>query len=89
MIARKNLMAMFAGLVTLLVASAAYAEEASAVALSDRDKWIGITCGFGIALAKQVADVRRLFCVGSEQSLVALGEGLFRGVTPAHPPVSV
>ena len=35
----------------LLVALPAYAQEAQAVQLADRDKWIGIATGFGIALA--------------------------------------
>ena len=53
MIARfqKTFVAVFAGLATLLVAGAAYAQDANATALADRDKWIGLAAGMGIALA--------------------------------------
>ena len=42
--------AMFAGVVTMLVAGSAMAEELS-VAQSESNKWIGIAAGLGIALA--------------------------------------
>ena len=35
----------------LLVAMPAFADQQSAVALGDRDKWIAVAAGFGIALA--------------------------------------
>ena len=52
MVARTSnkLVAVFAGLVTMLVAGSAFADEIG-VAYVDRDKWIGIAAGFGIALA--------------------------------------
>jgi F-type H+-transporting ATPase subunit c len=41
-----------AAITTLLVASAAYAQDAQAgVAYIERDKWIAIAAGFGIAVA--------------------------------------
>jgi F-type H+-transporting ATPase subunit c len=52
MIARngKKLAAVMSGLVTLLVASTAFADEAAS-AFNERDKWIAIAAGIGIALA--------------------------------------
>ncbi len=40
-----------AGFVTMLVAGAAYAQDAGAAAFNERDKWIAVAAGFGIALA--------------------------------------
>ena len=53
MIARisKIAVALAAGLCTMLVASAAYAQEAGADALADRNKWVAIAAGLGIAIA--------------------------------------
>ena len=52
MIARfgKTVAAMFAGLVTLLLASPAFAEELTQAA-AEQNKWIAVAAGFGIALA--------------------------------------
>lgn len=52
MIARtsKNFTALLAGLSTLLIASTAFAEEGAA-AFNERDKWIALAAGLGIALA--------------------------------------
>ena len=49
----KVLTSISAAFVTLMVASAAFAQEAggSAAAFSDRDKWIAIAAGLGISLA--------------------------------------
>ncbi len=47
---QKTFVTVFAGLATMLVAGSAFAEDAG-VAYVDRDKWIGIAAGFGIALA--------------------------------------
>ncbi len=44
--------------------------------------------GFGIALAKQVADVRRLFCSGLEHSLV-LRQGVFGGQAAIDPTLTI
>jgi F-type H+-transporting ATPase subunit c len=46
----KTVAAALAGLATLLVAGSAMADEVG-VQYVDRDKWIGIAAGFGIALA--------------------------------------
>jgi F-type H+-transporting ATPase subunit c len=54
MIARngKKLVAVMSGLVTMLVASTAFADTAEAAsAFNERDKWIAIAAGIGIALA--------------------------------------
>ena len=55
MIARsqlRKLLGVCAGLLTTLVASSAFAQAAEGgAAFSDRDKWIAIAAGFGIALA--------------------------------------
>jgi F-type H+-transporting ATPase subunit c len=41
-----------AALCTMMIASAAFAQEAAgATAFNDRDKWIAVAAGFGIALA--------------------------------------
>ncbi len=50
----KVLLGVSAALVTMLVATAAFAQEATTadkIAFSDRDKWIACAAGFGIALA--------------------------------------
>ncbi len=47
----KKLAAVLSGLVTLLVAATAFAEETGAAAFGERDKWIAVATGFGIALA--------------------------------------
>ena len=48
----KYLLGTMSGLVTMLVCSSAFAEGAeTASSFSERDKWIGITAGFGIAIA--------------------------------------
>jgi F-type H+-transporting ATPase subunit c len=48
----KTFAKVFVGFATLLVASVAFAQEGgSAAALADRDKWIAIAAGFGIAIA--------------------------------------
>jgi len=50
----KVLAGMTAAMVTMLVATAAFAQTAggdAAVAFSDRDKWIAIAAGLGIAIA--------------------------------------
>jgi F-type H+-transporting ATPase subunit c len=48
----KVLVGMLSGLVTMLIASRAFAQAAEAAsAFNDRDKWIAITAGFGIAVA--------------------------------------
>ena len=48
----KTVLATLSGLVTTLVASNAFAQAAeSASSFSERDKWIGITAGMGIAIA--------------------------------------
>ncbi len=49
----KVLTSISAAFVTLMVASAAFAQEAgaNAVAFGDRDKWIGVAIGFGMAFA--------------------------------------
>lgn len=55
MIARnrfRKLLGALAGLLTTLVASTAFAQAAEgAAAFNDRDKWIAIAAGFGIAIA--------------------------------------
>jgi F-type H+-transporting ATPase subunit c len=48
---KKILTGLSAAMTTFLVALPAYAQGASAVALSDRDKWIAIAAGLGIAIA--------------------------------------
>jgi F-type H+-transporting ATPase subunit c len=47
---RKTAVALLSGLATLLVAGSAFAQEVG-VQYVERDKWIGIAAGFGIALA--------------------------------------
>src|SRR6476469_8827296 len=54
MIARlkKVVLGLSAAVVTLLVATSAYAQTVSDTqSFADRDKWIGLAAGFGIALA--------------------------------------
>jgi F-type H+-transporting ATPase subunit c len=54
MLARNSnkVMAVFAGLVTMLVGSTAFAQaQEAASAFGERDKWIAIAAGIGIALA--------------------------------------
>src|SRR5687768_11548229 len=46
----KQVLSVLAGLYTLLVATSAFAQEAG-VQFIDRDKWIAVAAGFGIALA--------------------------------------
>ena len=46
----KMVLSVLAGLTTLLVASAAYAQSADA-AVADRDKWIAIAAGLGLGVA--------------------------------------
>ncbi len=45
------LLGMSAALVVLLMASSAFAQTADATAFNDRDKWIAIATGLGMALA--------------------------------------
>ena len=40
-----------AGLATMLVAASAFAQEAGASGIHDRDKWVALAAGLGIALA--------------------------------------
>ena len=49
----KILVSVGAALVTMLVAAAAFAQEAAggAAAFNDRDKWIGLAAGLGIGIA--------------------------------------
>jgi F-type H+-transporting ATPase subunit c len=49
----KVVLGFMAAFCTMMVGTAAFAQEAGAqaVALGDRDKWIAIAAGFGIALA--------------------------------------
>ena len=47
---QKTFVGLLAGVTTLLVAGTAFAEEAG-VAYVDRDKWIGIAAGLGLAIA--------------------------------------
>jgi F-type H+-transporting ATPase subunit c len=48
----KFVLGALSGLVTMLVASQAFAQATEAAsAFNDRDKWIAITAGFGIAVA--------------------------------------
>ena len=48
----KVLVSISAAFVTMLVATAAFAQEAGgAAAFNDRDKWIAVAAGFGIAVA--------------------------------------
>ena len=48
----KTVLALFSGLLTVLIANVAFAQETTGgVAFADRDKWIAITAGFGIAIA--------------------------------------
>jgi len=48
----KVVLGFMAAFCTMMVGTAAFAQEAGAgVAFSDRDKWIAVAAGFGIALA--------------------------------------
>jgi F-type H+-transporting ATPase subunit c len=47
----KIVLGMMAALCTLMVASAAYAQTADAAALADRDKWVALAAGLGLAIA--------------------------------------
>jgi len=42
---------LLAALVTMAVASTAFAQEAGGTAFIERDKWIAVAAGFGIAIA--------------------------------------
>src|SRR5512140_647098 len=48
---RKHLLSLLAGLSTLLVATAAFADGGAASNEFDMKKWIGLACGLGIAIA--------------------------------------
>lgn len=47
----KVLVGCFAAFATMLVASVAFADEGAGGSLADRDKWIALAAGFGIAIA--------------------------------------
>jgi F-type H+-transporting ATPase subunit c len=47
----KFALASLTGLFILLMTNVAFAEEAGATGLADRDKWVAIAAGLGIALA--------------------------------------
>jgi F-type H+-transporting ATPase subunit c len=47
----KVLVGVSAAFVTMLVATAAFAQEAGATAFNDRDKWIAVSAALGVAIA--------------------------------------
>jgi F-type H+-transporting ATPase subunit c len=47
----KVALGLFAGFATMMVTASAYAQEAGGNAFADRDKWVAIAAGLGIALA--------------------------------------
>jgi F-type H+-transporting ATPase subunit c len=47
----KTALGLLAGLATMLVATSAFAQEAGATGFADRDKWVALAAGIGIAIA--------------------------------------
>jgi F-type H+-transporting ATPase subunit c len=80
MIARisKIALGLCAGLVTMMVATAAYAEElGGAAALADRNKWVAIAAGLGIAIAAVGG------AIGQSRAASAALEGIARNPSAA------
>jgi F-type H+-transporting ATPase subunit c len=48
---KKIAVGLMAGLVTMMAATAAFAQEAGGATLNDRNKWVALAAGLGIAIA--------------------------------------